>query len=106
LALGILVAAVPEGLAATLTLSLSVAGQRLAQRGVLVKKLSVIETLGMVSTLCTDKNGTLTQNQMTVREIWTGCGRWIVSGSGYDPAGKISAASEPTGAFPVLVIRA
>ncbi len=97
LALGVLVAAVPEGLAATLTLSLSVAGQRLAQRGVLVKKLSVIETLGMVSTLCTDKNGTLTQNQMTVREIWTGRGRWIVSGSGYDPAGKISAASEPPG---------
>lgn len=89
LALGILVAAVPEGLPATLTLTLAFAGQRLAQCKVMVKKLSVIETLGTVSTICTDKNGTLTQNQMTVREIWAGGGRWRVTGSGYDPNGEI-----------------
>ena len=70
LAIGIIVAAVPEGLPATITLSLAMAVQRLAQRGVLVKKLSVVETLGTVSVICTDKSGTLTQNQMTVREIW------------------------------------
>ena len=89
LALGILVAAVPEGLPAMTTLSLAVAGQRLAKRNVLIKKLSVIETLGTVSTICTDKSGTLTQNQMTVREIWAGGGIWKVTGGGYEPKGEI-----------------
>lgn len=89
LALGIIVAAVPEGLPAMVTLTLAMAGQRLAQRNVLVKKLAVIETLGTVSTICTDKSGTLTQNQMTVREIWSGGVRWRVTGSGYEPKGEI-----------------
>jgi P-type Ca2+ transporter type 2C len=89
LALGIIVAAVPEGLPAMVTLTLAMAGQRLAQRNVLVKKLAVIETLGTVSTICADKSGTLTQNQMTVREIWSGGGRWRVTGSGYEPKGEI-----------------
>ncbi len=90
LALGIIVAAVPEGLPATITLSLAMAGQRLAQRGVLVKKLSVVETLGNISIICTDKSGTLTQNQMTVREIWAGRQRLEVSGVGYAPNGSFS----------------
>jgi magnesium-transporting ATPase (P-type) len=89
LALGIIVAAVPEGLPATLTLTLAMAGQRLAQHKVLVKKLSVIETLGTVSMICADKSGTLTQNQMTVRDIWTCNGRWRLTGGGYDPEGEI-----------------
>ncbi len=97
LALGIIVAAVPEGLPAMITLTLAMAGQRLAQRDVLIKKLAVIETLGTVSMICTDKSGTLTQNQMTVREIWTGGGRWKVKGGGYKPSGEIVPAngSEP-----------
>ena len=70
LTLGIVVAVIPEGLVATLTLSLAMAVQRLAQRGVLTKKLSTVEKLGQVSVICTDKSGTLTQNQMTVRDIW------------------------------------
>jgi Ca2+-transporting ATPase len=94
LALGVLVAAVPEGLPTLITLSLARAGQRLAQRGVLVKKLSVIETLGTISTICTDKSGTLTQNQMTVREVWVGGpakGYALqVSGVGYEPVGEFS----------------
>ncbi len=90
LAIGIIVAVIPEGLPATVTLSLAMAGQRLAQRGVLVKKLSVIERLGTVSTICTDKSGTLTQNQMTVREIWVGKQRYSVSGIGYEPTGRFS----------------
>jgi Ca2+-transporting ATPase len=90
LALGIIVAAVPEGLPATITLSLAMAGQRLAQRGVLVKKLSVVETLGNISIICTDKSGTLTQNQMTVREIWVGRQCMDVSGVGYNPKGSFS----------------
>ena len=90
LALGILVAAVPEGLPATITLSLAMAGQRLAGHGVLVKKLSTIETLGTVSVICTDKSGTLTQNQMTVREVWVGGERFSVSGVGYEPSGEFT----------------
>ncbi len=90
LALGILVAAVPEGLPATITLTLALAAQRLATRRVLVKKLSVIETLGTVSTICTDKSGTLTQNQMTVRAVWVARQQMQVSGVGYEPAGAFS----------------
>lgn len=96
LALGIIVAAIPEGLPATITLSLAIAGQRLAQRGVLVKKLSIIETLGTISLVCTDKSGTLTQNQMTVREVWVARQRMSVSGAGYAPEGDYK--PDPSGA--------
>lgn len=89
LALGIIVAIVPEGLPAMVTLTMAMAGQRLSQRKVLVKKLAAIEKLGTVSTICTDKSGTLTQNQMTVIEMWTGGQRWQVTGIGYDPSGEI-----------------
>jgi magnesium-transporting ATPase (P-type) len=88
LAIGIIVAAVPEGLAPTITLSLAIAVQRLAQKGVLVKKLAIIETLGDLSVICTDKSGTLTENQMTIREIWVGGERIRVSGVGYEPKGE------------------
>ncbi len=95
-AVGIIVAAVPEGLLPTVTLSLAMAVQRLAQRGVLVKKLAVVETLGTTSVICTDKSGTLTQNQMTVREIWVAGQRLSVSGVGYEPNGDFS--PSPAGA--------
>ena len=88
LALGIIVAAIPEGLPATVTLSLAVAVQRLAQKGVLVKKLSILETLEHVSIICTDKSGTLTQNQMTVREVWVSGKPLVVTGTGYEPKGE------------------
>ncbi len=90
LALGIVVAVIPEGLIATLTLSLAAAVQRLAQKGVLAKKLSTVEKLGQVSVICTDKSGTLTQNQMTVRDIWVARRRIKVTGVGYEPEGKFS----------------
>lgn len=90
LTLGIVVAAIPEGLQATLTLSLAMAVQRLAQYGVLAKKLSIVETLGSVSVICTDKSGTLTQNQMTVRQIWVARRQIRVSGIGYEPIGSFS----------------
>jgi magnesium-transporting ATPase (P-type) len=88
LALGIIVAAIPEGLPATVTLSLAVAVQRLAQKGVLVKKLSILETLEHVSVICTDKSGTLTQNQMTVRQVWVSGKPLVVTGIGYEPLGE------------------
>ncbi|MBI5293717.1 MAG: cation-transporting P-type ATPase [Chloroflexi bacterium] len=96
LAIGIIVAAVPEGLLPTVTLSLARAVQRLAGRGVLVKKLASVETLGNVSVICTDKSGTLTQNQMTVRDLWVSGHRLTVSGVGYEPTGAFT--PSPVGA--------
>ncbi|MGB7539597.1 MAG: cation-transporting P-type ATPase [Anaerolineales bacterium] len=88
LAIGIIVAVIPEGLVPTLTLSLAIAVQRLARHGVLVKSLAMMETVGTTSVICTDKSGTLTQNQMTVREVWAGDRRFRISGSGYEPTGE------------------
>ncbi len=92
LALGVVAAITPEGLPATLTLSLAMAVQRLAAKGVLAKRLSIVETLGNVSVICTDKSGTLTQNQMTVREIWVARQSLRVSGSGREPKGEFKPA--------------
>jgi potassium/sodium efflux P-type ATPase len=91
-AIGIIVANVPEGLLPTLTMALSVAAQRMAKRNVLVKKLSSVETLGSTTVICTDKTGTLTANQMTVREVWLpGVGVGVeVDGVGYAPEGSFS----------------
>lgn len=94
LTLGIIVAAIPEGLPATLTLSLAMAVQRLTKKGVLVKKLNIVETLGTVSVICADKSGTLTQNQMTVREVWVARQRLKVSGVGYEPKGEFVPSSK------------
>ena len=88
LVLGTIIAITPEGLPATLTLSLAMAVQRLTTRGVLAKRLSIVETLGNVSVVCTDKSGTLTQNQMTVREVWVAGNRLRVTGVGYEPKGE------------------
>lgn len=96
LGIGIIVAAIPEGLIPTVTLTLAIAVQRLAQRGVLVKKLALVETLGTISVICTDKSGTLTQNQMTVREVWVSGHRLRVSGAGYEPQGNIRPAPQNT----------
>ncbi len=96
LGIGIIVAVVPEGLIPTVTLTLAIAVQRLALRGVLVKKLALVETLGTISVICTDKSGTLTQNQMTVREVWVSGHRLRVSGVGYEPRGDIRPAVQGT----------
>ncbi|HET7087749.1 MAG TPA: cation-transporting P-type ATPase [Anaerolineae bacterium] len=96
LAVGIIVATVPEGLSPTVALSLAMAVQRLARRGVLVKKLATVETLSATSVICTDKSGTLTQNQMTVRQVWAGGQRFSVSGAGYEPTGEFSPRPDDT----------
>ncbi len=90
-AIGIIVANVPEGLLPTLTMALSVAAQRMAKRHVLVKKLSSVETLGSTTVICTDKTGTLTANQMTVREVWLPGLTVQVEGVGYAPHGSFTA---------------
>jgi magnesium-transporting ATPase (P-type) len=88
-AVGVLTANVPEGLLPTLTLSMAVATQRMARRNALVKKLSSVETLGSTTVICTDKTGTLTQNEMTVRRIWASGVSFEVTGVGYEPKGEI-----------------
>ncbi|SNX54631.1 cation-transporting P-type ATPase [Thermoanaerobacterium sp. RBIITD] len=90
-AIGIITANVPEGLLPTVTLALAMGVQRMARRHALVKKLSSVETLGGATVICTDKTGTLTQNEMTVREIWTPLEFYNVSGIGYEPKGEFSA---------------
>lgn len=71
-AIGIIVAMVPEGLLPTLTLALVLATQRMAKRNVLIRYLPSVETLGSTTVICTDKTGTLTQNRMTVKQVWLG----------------------------------
>jgi P-type Ca2+ transporter type 2C len=89
-AIGMIAAFVPEGLVPTLTLSLAVGVQRMAGHNALIKKLSVVETLGCTTIICTDKTGTLTQNQMTVSDLWVGGVKLTVTGAGYAPSGEIT----------------
>ena len=89
-AVGIIVANVPEGLLPTVTLALAMGTQRMVKRNALIKKLSSVETLGSTTVICTDKTGTLTSNEMTVREVWTGGSSFSVSGTGYKPAGEFT----------------
>ncbi|MFF1296293.1 MULTISPECIES: cation-translocating P-type ATPase [unclassified Streptomyces] len=89
-ALGIMVAMVPEGLPATLSVSLAIGVRRMARRRALVKRLLAVEALGSTTVICTDKTGTLTQAEMTVTRIW-GDGTWHeVSGVGYAPVGEVA----------------
>jgi magnesium-transporting ATPase (P-type) len=88
-AIGMVVAFVPEGLLPTVTLALAMGVQRMARRNALVKRLSAVETLGCTTVICTDKTGTLTQNEMTVREAWVAGRRLGVTGVGYAPGGRI-----------------
>lgn len=88
-AMGMIVAFVPEGLLPTVTLALAMGTQRMAKRNALIKRLSAVETLGCTSVICTDKTGTLTQNEMTVCNLWQAGKSYRVSGVGYVPEGKI-----------------
>ncbi|MCC6224511.1 MAG: cation-transporting P-type ATPase [Thermoleophilia bacterium] len=90
-AVGVTVALVPEGLLPTVTLALALATQRMARRNALVRRLSSVETLGETTVICTDKTGTLTENEMTVLRVWTPAGELTVEGAGYEPFGRFRA---------------
>ena len=88
-AIALAVSAVPEGLAAAITLTLAIGVQRMARKKAVIRKLPAVETLGSVEVICTDKTGTLTQNKMTVQRIWTPALGFVeVTGTGYLPKGN------------------
>jgi sodium/potassium-transporting ATPase subunit alpha len=97
-ALSLIVANVPEGMLPTITLSLSLASRNMAKRNALIKNLDSAQTLGSATVICTDKTGTLTRNEMTVKEIRLAGGEEIsVSGEGYFEDGEFSFAEEKQG---------
>src|SRR5690606_28763225 len=96
IAVSLAIAAVPEGLPAVVTISLAGGMREMVSRHALIRKLSSVETLGSVTTICTDKTGTLTQNQMTVTQLWVD-GQFVdITGIGYEPVGEFKVDGETT----------
>ncbi|WP_236557644.1 HAD-IC family P-type ATPase [Arthrobacter sp. 9AX] len=97
-AVALAVGAIPEGLPAAVTVTLAIGVRRMARRRAVVRRLPVVETLGSTTVICSDKTGTFTENQMTVRSLWTPSANYVVTGSGYDPEGHILLPGEDAGA--------
>jgi P-type Ca2+ transporter type 2C len=87
--ISVVVASIPEGLPAIMTITLAIGVQRMARRNAIIRRLPSVETLGSVSVICSDKTGTLTRNEMTVRSVVTADDTYEVEGAGYSPEGRI-----------------
>ncbi|HSS65842.1 MAG TPA: HAD-IC family P-type ATPase, partial [Gammaproteobacteria bacterium] len=96
-AVGLAVAAIPEGLPAIITITLAVGVQRMARANAIIRRLPAVETLGSVTVICSDKTGTLTRNEMTLQSVVLASGTISVSGVGYEPYGGFSSDGEDPG---------
>ncbi len=90
-AVALAVGAIPEGLPAAVTITLAIGVARMARRHAIIRKMPAVETLGSTTVICSDKTGTLTENQMTVSRVWAGGQEFEVTGGGYEPNGEIRA---------------
>ncbi|MDP1662402.1 MAG: HAD-IC family P-type ATPase, partial [Phycisphaerales bacterium] len=98
-AVALAVGAIPEGLPAAVTIMLAVGVARMARKKAIIRKLPAVEALGSTTVICSDKTGTLTQNQMTVRAAWSGGREYEFTGSGYDPTGEARVAGVESAAL-------